>query len=424
MIFDPVSELSKRLASLDNIDAVIGELEDKQKWLVKYVELKRAEKESADQQISLKSSQIVKLLDQILVKIDDSLPEMKDQRDQITKSTDHLNSLSDSKDTLTRQISEMERVQVLVANVQLLEECLFDPKKCSFKSAADAVNLIKSLEQVLTGEAADVWIEKARKLVPAVVKAAFDQYKQTKRLELCSVINTCPDTRISVINWLSLDYLRDYEAVYSNSNNDTESQKLSSLTSRMSWLMRVLERVDSDDGFLFPVDWMVSHAVIARWSLITGKAMQMAVKREQKHDLFLANLRAAIKTANSFERHLRMTRALPEDFYILADSFHPYLSILIDAWEVKLREHTLELAQSVKGKTFTLTTWLSQNDDRFIFKSADELLQIFKEGLMDVSSLTQGPMLGGLVHIYQAAIDDYCGCMQLLMDKRINSKKR
>lgn len=443
---DTVAALSTKLTNLDHIDEVIGELEDRQRWSVQYIDLKNKEHDTTRLQSNLQLAHVLKQINRVLEEIEQSKPRFETVCLKINNCTDRLYQLDQEKRACQKLIGELERVQVLRQAVGRLELALFDGRQ--FGAAVDAIKMVEELQNNLKdSEAAQVWIEKARVTVPLVRKAAMDAIKNifrssTESTENCGlvcksasrVIATDGEEEKRMVEWMAAFYLADYCAVYCNpQSTESELAGLESMESRLGWLTRILNQVDQVvNSKILPSHWRIHAAVIDRFAQVTRRSISRAIDLEQHRSPqnLPSALKTAINSAASYERHLQVSRpqiASTTDFFFLMPAFEAHLGVFIDVHEQILSrfiQNLLKEANSagkrkwISSKKFTIIP----HDDRHVAQSAEELTCLFKNGLAEVAKLTTGAILGGLAEIFQSALRDYAKYI-LIQVERIHGKQ-
>jgi hypothetical protein len=438
---DTIQALSAKLPNLEKIDTVIQELEDRQKWLLQYIDLKKTEMETARLQSNLKFVDLVKRIDKVIEYLEERRGAMVESRDRIYGCTDGLARLEDEKIATQRVIGELERVEILKEAIGRVEMGLFD--KRHFGQAAEAIRIIGSLKEGLeSSKHAAVWLQKATVTIPLVQKAATDSVKamlsvDSSRVdermlkEAGQVIESDPDGVQRIVDWLAMFYLAGYEEVYCDpTRTEPDLTRLCSLDSRLNWLSRVLANLDT---IPFPQTWRVHKAVVERFGVLTRKALNRAIELEHALDpqRLPQNLKAAVKNVASYEWQLQASRPQAVDnhpsFFFLMPAFEAHLHVFIDAHERRLVAFTRALITQAqkdfnKKKRSTSQFTAIPHDDRYVAQSADELTRMFKDGMGEVSRMTTGALLGGLAEIFQTALKEYCGYIMIEV-QRIHGKR-
>lgn len=418
MIFNPVKELSERTKSLDKIDSVIEELEERQKWLVKYIELKKNESEAFNEQTKLQFMSIQRQLDKAVAMIAEQQTFMEGKKERIVECTQTLYDLDEEKRNLLKLIGELERVELLKQSVALLEQSIFDASQ--FEKASEALGMIKELQDnLMECEHAKVWIDKAQLTVPKVLKAASEYFKEclinnhvSELRSACKVIDVSQEAKAKMIEWCSVHFLADYEAVYSRNDSEPELVRLCSLDSRLHWFNRTLNAVDQ---CAIPKEWQVEQAIANRFGMLTRQALSKAIEYENGKSIH-SNLKASIKTVRSYEQYLQVSR--PSLFsrdhpahHFLMPSFLPHMHVFVDQQEIMLSSFTSALFQEVSQKKprrgNTKTKSIAHQDKRYYALSSEQMLLMFRNGLNEIASLSTGAVLGDLAAVFESSLRDY-----------------
>ena len=299
---------------------------------------------------------------------------------------------------LARHITLLEQLKSLVRNLDLLQTML---EQGSFSGMANILLATQQLAALFGKDCRETplvgqQLARLAQLQEQMGRRIFDFFRETMKRRgavpapqalllghaACAIDVLGGTARDQVVRWYCDRQLADYR---DSLRSGRELSSLEGISKRLAWLKRLLVLYEAEHAGLFPPRWQVDLELSAEFCAITARdiaeILQAGSARPSSIDLPL--LQATVQQTRSFE-HVLCQKFGRHHRLGLSRAFEPFLFYFIEAHDRDLGAFRLGLAKRLS---------LADFDGANVLSSAPELFGLFRDILLDISSLSRGRCL-------------------------------
>ncbi|XP_063986761.1 vacuolar protein sorting-associated protein 53 homolog isoform X2 [Diachasmimorpha longicaudata] len=454
---DYINSLFPTEQSLSNIDDVVNEMEYKICSIDKEIRsvVRGQTNVGQDGRAALDDAQ--KVIRQLFIHIKDIKDKAEQSEETVKEITRDIKQLDFAKKNLTASITSLNKLHVLVGEVDSLKS-LTQKKQygeivLKLQAIMEVMQYFSSYMDIpqikeLSSEVRQIEIELAQQITSDFKEAFSGQNPKhfTQLTEGCLVLSVLdPKVKKDLLTWFVGIQLQEYAHLF---DENQDIAWLDKIDKRYTWIKKHLMDFEQKFGTIFPVDWEISERIAVQFCNVTREDLsKLMQKRRSEIDVKL--LLYAIQKTTNFESLLALrfsgvtlegsdppkkpaqveTRAeeVPGNPFEEEDTeksegekpavtpfatlvgrcFEPYLNIYIESLDRNLADLMEKFVADCKSQPPGAKDFDGIEGPSSVLSSCADLFVFYKKCMLQCTQLSTGPIMLSLAETFQKYLREY-----------------
>ncbi|SCU86719.1 LAME_0D07382g1_1 [Lachancea meyersii CBS 8951] len=382
-------------SSLNDIDELIHATRALKFQLEDEIVAGLPEDKSNDQ--TLKSSELLSEFQTLLAEVGQITSLSQATERTISQLTKDISQLDNAKRNLSRSMTFFQNLEQLTVFYfqcrNLLESKDFKGMRPSYNVMSGLVTYFqdyKSVEEIgyivakvsrlqteTLGEVKKVYHDLLTSR--SIAKKDFDE--SMLRDGACALLETNTGAKAKLIDWAVNKLLYELTEIF---QVDDEAGSLENLSRRYVYFKKVLNSFNSELAQTFPKNWDMPIKITTKFYAITGKDLDILLKRELEVKPSIDVFMGALQTTLEFEKYIGVKFAnrlnTEDNVERISKSFEPYLVLWIQHQESLMNSKILNYMAEDKR---------SQSSDSLVLPSSADLFRTYRSLLSQTLELIQ-----------------------------------
>ncbi|XP_057335223.1 vacuolar protein sorting-associated protein 53 homolog [Microplitis mediator] len=457
-VVDYINQLFPNEQSLSNIDDVINEFEYKKRSIDKEIRAVVRGQTNGDQDGRAALEEAQKVIKQLFVQIKEIKAKAEQSEETVKEITRDIKQLDFAKRNLTASITALNKLHVLVGEVEslrtLTQKKQYGEIVLKLQAIMEVMQFFSKYMDIpqikeLSDEVNQIEIELAQQITSDFKEAFSGQnLKHFSQLtDGCLVLSVLdPKVKKDLLVWFVNIQLQEYAHLF---DENQDIAWLDKIDKRYTWIKKHLMDFEQKFGSIFPLDWEVSERIAVQFCHNTredlAKLMQKrrveidvklllyAIQRTSNFESLLAKrftgitLKAAGATpgteaaaiakpvveesTNPFEEggeKIENDKPTPSPFAnLIGKCFEPYLNIYIESLDRNLAELMDKFVADCKNQPPGSKDFDGVEGPSSVLSSCADLFVFYKKCMLQCTQLSTGSIMLNLSETFQKYLREY-----------------
>ncbi|XP_015124851.1 vacuolar protein sorting-associated protein 53 homolog [Diachasma alloeum] len=456
-VVDYINSLFPTEQSLSNIDDVVNEMEYKISSIDKEIRsvVRGQTNVGQDGRAALDDAQ--KVIRQLFIHIKDIKDKAEQSEETVKEITRDIKQLDFAKRNLTASITSLNKLHVLVGEVDSLKS-LTQKKQygeivLKLQAIMEVMQYFSSYMDIpqikeLSSEVHQIEIELAQQITSDFKEAFSGQNPKhfTQLTEGCLVLSVLdPKVKKDLLTWFVGIQLQEYAHLF---DENQDIAWLDKIDKRYTWIKKHLMDFEQKFGTIFPLDWEISERIAVQFCNVTREDLsKLMQKRRLEIDVKL--LLYAIQRTTNFEsllakrfsgvtlegsdplKKVAQVEARAEEVpgnpfeegnteksesdkppvtpfaNLVGRCFEPYLNIYIESLDRNLAELMEKFVADCKSQPPGAKDFDGVEGPSSVLSSCADLFVFYKKCMLQCTQLSTGPIMLSLAETFQKYLREY-----------------
>ncbi|KAH0535661.1 vacuolar protein sorting-associated protein 53 homolog [Cotesia glomerata] len=455
-VVDYINQLFPNEQSLSNIDDVINEFEYKKRSIDKEIRAVVRGQTNGDQDGRAALEEAQKTIKQLFVQIKEIKAKAEQSEETVKEITRDIKQLDFAKRNLTASITALNKLHVLVGEVDslriLTEKKQYGEIVLKLQAIMEVMQFFSKYMDIpqikeLSDEVNQIEIELAQQITTDFKEAFSGQNLKhfTQLTEGCQVLSVLdPKVKKDLLIWFVNVQLQEYAHLF---DENQDIAWLDKIDKRYTWIKKHLMDFEQKFGSIFPLDWEVSERIAVQFCHNTredlSKLMQKrrveidvklllyAIQRTSNFESLLAKrftgvtLKTSLtstpssstsppnpieESTNPFEEALEKEepKPCPSPFAnLIGKCFEPYLNIYIESLDRNLAELMEKFVLDCKNQPPGSKDFDGVEGPSSVLSSCADLFVFYKKCMLQCTQLSTGSIMLNLSETFQKYLREY-----------------
>ncbi|CAG5081341.1 Similar to Vps53: Vacuolar protein sorting-associated protein 53 homolog (Mus musculus) [Cotesia congregata] len=448
-VVDYINQLFPNEQSLSNIDDVINEFEYKKRSIDKEIRSVVRGQTNGDQDGRAALEEAQKTIKQLFVQIKEIKAKAEQSEETVKEITRDIKQLDFAKRNLTASITALNKLHVLVGEVDslriLTEKKQYGEIVLKLQAIMEVMQFFSKYMDIpqikeLSDEVNQIEIELAQQITTDFKEAFSGQNLKhfTQLTEGCQVLSVLdPKVKKDLLIWFVNVQLQNQDIAW-----------LDKIDKRYTWIKKHLMDFEQKFGSIFPLDWEVSERIAVQFCHNTredlSKLMQKrrveidvklllyAIQRTSNFESLLAKRFTGItlktsspsltstpstsppnpteESTNPFEESLEKEEPKPSPSpfaNLIGKCFEPYLNIYIESLDRNLAELMEKFVLDCKNQPPGSKDFDGVEGPSSVLSSCADLFVFYKKCMLQCTQLSTGSIMLNLSETFQKYLREY-----------------
>ncbi|XP_011299307.1 vacuolar protein sorting-associated protein 53 homolog [Fopius arisanus] len=455
-VVDYINSLFPTEQSLSNIDDVVNEMEYRICSIDKEIRsvVRGQTNVGQDGRAALDDAQ--KVIRQLFLHIKDIKDKAEQSEETVKEITRDIKQLDFAKRNLTASITSLNKLHVLVGEVDSLKS-LTQKKQygeivLKLQAIMEVMQYFSSYMDIpqikeLSSEVHQIEIELAQQITSDFKEAFSGQNPKhfAQLTEGCLVLSVLdPKVKKDLLTWFVGVQLQEYAHLF---DENQDIAWLDKIDKRYTWIKKHLMDFEQKFGNIFPLDWEISERIAVQFCNVTredlSKLMQKrrveidvklllyAIQRTTNFENLLAKRFSGVTLEGSDPRKVVAVESRPEEVpgnpfeeenieksendkpaftpfaNLVGKCFEPYLNIYIESLDRNLADLMEKFVADCKSQPPGAKDFDGVEGPSSVLSSCADLFVFYKKCMLQCTQLSTGPIMLSLAETFQKYLREY-----------------